>query len=798
MRTLPLICAIALLSASAAAQVVTAATSPEQVDPRRVRVNEVFEFTLQKSVDYGTHANFEDVELTLDLLSPTGASVSVRGFYYATRANGKSLWKARFAPDELGRWTFAYTWIHVPSATMELGSDSFACIPGSDPGFLRISPTNPRAFQHANGDAFAGLGMNADYLVFDTGARSSAFGTVGVAGEPLETQVSAFREAGFNLIRLRTASGPTLKVCKGDSGIPGDGICETYLPEISITFDEAVQTLKRTGFRILFCMFGNTYLEGELPGQLSNDNRRLIEYCIARWGAYVDLWELTNEREPGFAWEQQAAGHVHQNDPYDHPVTTSYFPDPSYTAWPGNLDFISPHWYETESEFDSDLEMAGMAAAWKSNFGSPRPVVVGEQGNRICGGGGAVIPANVCRSWQSTSRRRARLRLWTAFFEGITVVNWQNAWGTDGNGGLYIGTRGRNETQVLRRFMDEVTRTDTVSTPVSVSSPGILRAYGLVSPGGRLAAAYVHRHASHSGTAQGETIQLTLPAAGTGYWVDPRDGQIVSTVPVSPGLQTLAVPPIQVDLAFFSRSVALNTTPLARVLVSNPQWDGDLDDDGTSDWGPANPPQGRAPLQLSFDAGGSTDWDGGPLSYRWNFGDGTTTSGAMVTHTFTARRNYRVELRVTDDEGEVARQSFMVRAIADPAFNTSNPPIFHEQVPMTAFEGEAIHFWPKAVDREFAGGSWTNTALTPTAFSVTNLPAGATFQALPKAVPNGPNAPREFLWVPDFDQAGSYVVNFAVQDPSGLSATLQVDLTIRDAPTLDGADPSQSGTTNWK
>ncbi|MBW3581534.1 MAG: S8 family serine peptidase [Euryarchaeota archaeon] len=56
-------------------------------------------------------------------------------------------------------------------------------------------------------------------------------------------------------------------------------------------------------------------------------------------------------------------------------------------------------------------------------------------------------------------------------------------------------------------------------------------------------------------------------------------------------------------------------------------------------------------LACSFDGSGSTDTDGTISSYAWDFGDGTTGSGATVSHTYAAGGTYTVTLTVTDDGG---------------------------------------------------------------------------------------------------------------------------------------------------
>ena len=56
-------------------------------------------------------------------------------------------------------------------------------------------------------------------------------------------------------------------------------------------------------------------------------------------------------------------------------------------------------------------------------------------------------------------------------------------------------------------------------------------------------------------------------------------------------------------------------------------------------------------LAVSFDAGGSTDSDGQVAGYKWDFGDGSTGTGGLVSHTYAAEGSYTVRLVVTDDRG---------------------------------------------------------------------------------------------------------------------------------------------------
>gem|GEM_PF-2142027 len=74
------------------------------------------------------------------------------------------------------------------------------------------------------------------------------------------------------------------------------------------------------------------------------------------------------------------------------------------------------------------------------------------------------------------------------------------------------------------------------------------------------------------------------------------------------------------------------------------------------------PPVGlfQAPVNVTvnhsivFDASGSYDPDGAIISYEWGFGDGTTDSGQVVTHTYHHPGQYTVTLTVTDNTGLTA------------------------------------------------------------------------------------------------------------------------------------------------
>ena len=73
-----------------------------------------------------------------------------------------------------------------------------------------------------------------------------------------------------------------------------------------------------------------------------------------------------------------------------------------------------------------------------------------------------------------------------------------------------------------------------------------------------------------------------------------------------------------------------------------------------------------ANLACSFDGSGSSDSDGAIASYAWNFGDGTTGSGATRSHVYTAAGTYTVTLTVIDDDNATDVESRSVTVSAPP------------------------------------------------------------------------------------------------------------------------------------
>jgi len=88
-----------------------------------------------------------------------------------------------------------------------------------------------------------------------------------------------------------------------------------------------------------------------------------------------------------------------------------------------------------------------------------------------------------------------------------------------------------------------------------------------------------------------------------------------------------------------------------------------------------SPTYGNSPLTVQFNASSSMDADGSIELYGWDFGDGTSGSGKVLTHEFTAvaTTNITVTLTVTDDDGATGSTTAVITVIVPEIVATDGP-----------------------------------------------------------------------------------------------------------------------------
>jgi PKD repeat protein len=144
-------------------------------------------------------------------------------------------------------------------------------------------------------------------------------------------------------------------------------------------------------------------------------------------------------------------------------------------------------------------------------------------------------------------------------------------------------------------------------------------------------------------------------------------------------------------------------------------------------------------LTVGFNAVSSTDPDNGPqpLSYTWDFGDGTGVTGISPSHTYAAAGSYTVILTVNDGEAsDSTDQTVTVSAtnggvaceyIVDNEWSSG----FVALITLTNNGNSAVNGW--SVSWQYAPGTdrtsgWNANVTGSNPYTATNLPWNAVIQ----------------------------------------------------------------------
>jgi hypothetical protein len=561
---------------------------------------QVFELTFQHDGKY-EHPTW-DVTIDVTLASPGGRKVKVGGFFYGssrpqkpkvrrwTDSRGRKrssadwpcipadLWKARYAPSKLGRWTYKYVFRNKARETAS-GSGSFRVVKGRirQRGWVRINRANRFRFIYEDGTPYYPIGFQDG--IFDGNHNGSAMDSSSMEGpfrpdpqnrrpkppkgalfargpsmnpQNWDVHFGRHARAGFNMWRFspHNFSIPVFDVNRsGKSGVPA-----RIRWEQARMVDEMLRMTRKYGIRNFYGIFGFARVFNNEHGNATGMARvkALVKYSVDRWGAMVDFWEILNEQKASTQWYKIIAAYLKSIDPYHRPVATSW-ERPELDE----IDINAPHWYGREGELASDRITASRAIRDKKHR---KPVVYGEQGNG--GGKMELTPRGIGGVWDPGSARRMRVRCWTAMFNETALVFWETSYAKDGHHmNLWIGPE---ERQYIRSLQDFANRLDADVRMAEVTLDGpaarAVRAYSLRSD--KRVAVYLHNTAcrqcdgkSHHrwdhkrGEIRGLKITVDVPRKAKGYWYDPKNARILKRFDAPKGTSTLAAPPFAIDLA---------------------------------------------------------------------------------------------------------------------------------------------------------------------------------------------------------------------------------------------------------
>ena len=482
---------------------------------------------------------FLDAKVSATFTSPGGRKIEVAGFYCA---EGK--WMVRFAPDETGEWSC--------SAKLAGGkkpvtvASRFRCTESRSHGFLQVSKTNPYRFQYDDATPFypIGIHLTSGLLPDFDGTEAKEWRNV-----DQETWCKAFQGA-INLHRLQLGLGnqvgcalPVLKDIENGR--------VTYNLQVAADLDNLYRIQRRYGFSQILILYQDMSLWGDAKtpfgsGRDTENYKSIhaknlplqedyIRYIVARYGAFVDIWEIYNE--DAYAPDDylaHLAKVIRDADPYHHIITTNY--ERPLADW---CQLVTPHEYMGTTDSEVDAYLCTQLLRLKS-FG--KPVQYTEFGNQ--GQLSNVDPVK----W--------RIATWTAFMNECHILFWGmsgrkiKGGDTKGNANAYIGSQDRQYFRVLQNFSRDLPL-DLRPVASGYTDQKDLRTYALGN--GRTTVLYVHHFSDHEKAYQlpDKLFVATGPGKFRLRWIDPATGETVQegTAETTGIFLKFDVPPVKIDLA---------------------------------------------------------------------------------------------------------------------------------------------------------------------------------------------------------------------------------------------------------
>jgi hypothetical protein len=302
---------------------------------------------------------------------------SLNGNKETVTPNGAPVWRVRFTPDTVGRWTYRFH-INGGGRRMDQPVETLSVTASDSPGFVRRSSRYTGLFAYDNGRPYFPIGENMCWFN-DRGTYD------------YDTWLADLHKAGGDWIRLwmwenkcgiewGKKQEPGANPLTRYVGYHGAGI---YSLDNAWKVDQILDTAERNGVKVMIC-FG-TYGEfnsggyfnegswGRNPYNAANGGpcakpadfwtdpaarslyRKRLRYIIARYGWRTNVfgWEFWNEANAPADWIAEMARYIkgtgefagHPADPYGHLVSTTYGNDAIWKL--PEIDFTMTHDYGT-------------------------------------------------------------------------------------------------------------------------------------------------------------------------------------------------------------------------------------------------------------------------------------------------------------------------------------------------------------------------------------------------------------------------------------------------------------------
>ncbi|RKX36834.1 MAG: hypothetical protein DRP64_18035, partial [Verrucomicrobia bacterium] len=355
-----------------------------------------FELTVGSPASYTNPFDPDEVDLSCEFTAPGGATTMVNGFWDG------SVWKVRFAAEEIGSWSYQVSMADAAS-TVQAGG-TFDVVASDQKGWIGESPIDPRYLSYADGSQYYGVGVSMPWLVDPQGAGFY---------NPYTDVMAQLEANGCNIFYYILETPWDNQLATMVSGY------DRYDMTHAANIDHMVEDAESHNVAILFSIWIHGLLrdvthpwsdnmwESDNPfNALSNCDgfftnaqsweyqQKLYRYIIARWGysPAIAFWHTCVEIDGTNAinvpsstantptgWNNKITDYFRDNDPFGHPTTASKSGD---VYWPEGYEVTDcPHVHSYDHLDDVD-GIAARIAYWSERLFKEyaKPGFIGEFG----------------------------------------------------------------------------------------------------------------------------------------------------------------------------------------------------------------------------------------------------------------------------------------------------------------------------------------------------------------------------------------------------------------------------------
>ena len=565
----------------------------------QVGLYDIWEIEVGNSTGYSNPFDFEEIELQATFSSPTGRQISFFGFFDGDGQGGQSgdVWKLRFMPDELGAWTYTYTWTDGTPG----GSGDFEAVDTGLSGPLQEDENRSWFLMTARGEPFHVRGYSLGWTPRFAPSRN-ILNEVDWIKNAIQTYMI---NDGYNF----TDWGGLIN--RGQIGDEYNNWIQSWWLNTydTKTFDVAAWAAYEEvlGYLRDHGIYATSYAAFIYQSQRYgfNDFKVFLRYYVARLAPYSNLIGCGASWEWPEIWSEgevtQIMQYVHDIDPWKRLLGVHDSMRASFSSWGG----ISLRQRQARNVFDGNSRTAGLGGGVQPPF-DDKPIVASEDlWERPSGASGQ--PRN------ATEIRRGA---WGVQMAGILTM--YSEW-NDSQKQVVPGS-GQGEPEVRRMFDFFYTKTR-------------YRQYeqlnGLVSSSARQICSGIPGTEYLVYDEDGGSITIDLSAASSSdlfsvAWFDPTDGAQQSGGYVNGGAPRTVSSPYSHDTVLLLGGAPPDSTPptVPQDLDADPQSEHRID----LDWQAADDPESGIQHYIIYRDGAQVGQAGGTEYSDMNLEESTNYS----------------------------------------------------------------------------------------------------------------------------------------------------------------------------